>query len=100
MQFIVIGRDGTDEGAPARRMAAREAHLRQAKEMFDRGVLLFASAILNDEGKMAGSMIVCEFPSAEDLRSQWLDHEPYVVGKVWENVEVVRAQVPAFVLKQ
>lgn|GEM_PF-5809445 len=27
MQFMIIAYDGTDEGAPGRRMAAREEHL-------------------------------------------------------------------------
>ena len=43
---------------------------------------------------MVGSMIVAEFPSRADLESQWLLHEPYVVGDVWRKVEILRAQVP------
>jgi len=61
MQFIVTAYDGTDEGAIARRMAAREEHLRLGKEMHDTGKWLYAAGILNDEGQMIGSMIVCEF---------------------------------------
>lgn len=96
MQFIVIGRDGTDENALERRMAAREAHLEIAKKMYESGNWLYAAAILNDDGKMAGSMIVCDFESREALEKQWLDNEAYVKGNVWETVEVKQAAVAPF----
>ena len=96
MQFIVIGRDGTDEQALERRMAAREAHLETAKKMHQTGRWLYAAAILNDEGNMAGSVIVCDFESEAALRSEWLDTEAYVAGNVWETVEVTRAAVAPF----
>ncbi len=94
MQFIVTGYDGKDEDALDRRMAARDAHLKGAKEMADNGKWLYAAAILNDDGQMAGSVIVCEFESKEIMEKEWLDSEPYILGKVWEKVEITRAQVP------
>lgn len=96
MQFIVIGRDGTDENALERRMAAREAHLETARKMHESGNWLYAAAILDDEGKMAGSMIVCDFESREALERQWLDNEAYVKGNVWETVEIKQAAVAPF----
>ena len=96
MQFIVIGRDGTDENALERRMAAREAHLETARKMYESGNWLYAAAILNDEGKMAGSMIVCDFESREALEREWLDNEAYVKGNVWETVEIKEAAVAPF----
>ena len=95
MQFIVIAYDGTDEGALERRLAAREAHLTLAKEMFNNGKWLYAVGILNDDGKAIGSMIVCEFASRNKLE-QWLKVEPYVVGNVWKKTEINRAQVAPF----
>jgi uncharacterized protein YciI len=92
MQFIVIAYDGTDEKALERRLAVREAHLKSAKEMFDSGKWLYAAGILDDAGKMIGSMIVCDFPSREELE-EWLKEEPYVVGNVWKKINVNRAQV-------
>jgi uncharacterized protein YciI len=41
---------------------------------------------------MIGSMIVCDFPSREELE-EWLKEEPYVVGNVWKKINVNRAQV-------
>ncbi|WP_020589143.1 YciI family protein [Desulfobacter curvatus] len=96
MQFIVIGRDGTDEKALERRMAAREAHLETAGKMYESGSWLYAAAILNDEGKMAGSMIVCDFESREALEKEWLDNEAYVKGNVWETIEIMQAAVAPF----
>ena len=96
MQFIVIAYDGADEGALERRLAVRDAHLKSAKEMFDNGKWLYAVGILNEDGKMIGSMIVCDFPSRDELEEQWLKNEPYMIGKVWKKVEVNRAHVAPF----
>ncbi len=94
MQFIVSGYDGQDEGALDRRMAAREDHLAIAKQMVENNKWLYAAAILNEEDKMTGSLIICEFASKQAMQSEWLDKEPYVLGKVWEKIEITRAQVP------
>ena len=99
MQFIVIAYDGTDEKALERRLAVREAHLKSAEEMSESGRWLYAAGILNDDGKMIGSMIVCDFPSREELE-QWLKEEPYVVGNVWKKINVNRAQVAPFCVKE
>jgi hypothetical protein len=96
MQFIVIAYDDVDERAIERRLAARDAHLKQAKEMVDKGRWLYAAGILNDDGKMIGSMIVCDFPSRNELEEQWLKNEPYIIGNVWKKIEVNRAQVAPF----
>lgn len=96
MQFIVTAYDGTDEGAIARRMAAREEHLRLGKEMHDTGKWLYAAGILNDEGQMIGSMIVCEFPSRSEMQKQWLSLEPYIAGKVWQKIDIRSAQTAPF----
>ena len=96
MQFMVIGYDGNDAGALARRMAVREAHLKLGREMYDAGKWLYAAGILNEAGTLIGSMIVCEFPSREELERQWLNQEPYMTGKVWQKVGIHRAQVAPF----
>jgi hypothetical protein len=77
-------------------MATREAHLKLGKEMHEAGKWLYAAGILNDEGKMIGSMIVCEFASKEEMEKQWLSREPYIAGKVWQRIDISRAQVAPF----
>ena len=96
MQFIVTAYDGTDGDAPSRRLAAREAHLRFGGELYAAGQWLYGAAILDDDGRMIGSMIVCEFPSREEMERQWLSREPYVTGKVWQKIDIRRAKVAPF----
>jgi uncharacterized protein YciI len=100
MQFIVIAYDGTDGNAPGRRLAVREEHLKFAEELYRSGRWLYASAILDDEEKMIGSMVVCDFASREELQRKWLDKEPYVRGDVWRKIEIRRARVPSFCMKE
>jgi uncharacterized protein len=99
MQFILLGYDDIDEGAPARRLAARGAHLARFNEMYEKGTFQYGVAILDEGGKMIGSMIVCDFPSRERLEEDWLKDEPYVIGGVWKRIEIRRAQAPAVLLK-
>jgi len=99
MQFIVIAYDGIDDKAIERRKAVREDHLKNAKEMFDSGKWLYAAAILDDAGKMIGSMVMCDFVSREELKKQWLNREPYVLGKVWEKIDISRAQAAPNLIK-
>ncbi len=97
MQFIVSGYDGKDAGAMGRRMAVREAHLQLAKYMKEEGKLLFAAALLDEDGQMVGSVLMMDFTSREAL-DRWLSVEPYVTGKVWEKIEVKSCQIPPMFL--
>ena len=87
MQFVVIGLDDTDEEAPARRKAARQEHIAMGDKLLAAGNLWYGAALLHDDGSMKGSMYVVDFPSEQELQ-QWLDEEPYVVGKVWSDITV------------
>ncbi|QBD77082.1 hypothetical protein EPA93_14140 [Ktedonosporobacter rubrisoli] len=96
MQFLVIARDGDDHEALQRRLAAREAHLALVEQMAKAAQHLYAAALLNDAGNMIGSVMICEFPSRDELDA-WLAQEPYVKGNVWKQIEVIPCQVgPAF----
>jgi uncharacterized protein len=92
MQFLVIGKDGADDDALQRRMAVREAHLRLGDEMELSGNRWYGAVILDENGKMIGSMAVMDFPSENQLQ-EWLAKEPYVTGNVWQTVEVMRCNV-------
>ena len=61
--------------------------------MFENGSLIFASALLDNEERMNGSVMVVNYPSEEELRRKWLDNEVYIVGKVWEDITVRKAKV-------
>ncbi|TRZ98778.1 MAG: hypothetical protein D4R84_03205 [Rhodocyclaceae bacterium] len=87
MKFVIRALDGADEGAPARRLAARPAHLEQANAMIKDGRLLYAAALLNDNDETVGSLLVCKF-STRDKLEQWLSIEPYVIAKVWQSIDI------------
>jgi uncharacterized protein YciI len=87
MQFILTGHDGSDAGALERRMKVRENHLEKIADLKKSGNFICGGAILDDNGKMIGSMIVYEFPDRKALDG-YLKEEPYIYGKVWEKIEI------------
>jgi uncharacterized protein YciI len=96
MEFLILGYDGTDDGAMERRLTSRPAHLELANRLLAEGTLLYGAAILNDSGEMIGSALVCDFPSRAELDA-WLAVEPYVTGKVWQRIDVHLCRpAPAF----
>jgi uncharacterized protein len=97
MQFLIIGRDGKDQAALERRLAAREQHIALGDKMRDQGKMVFGAAILDEGGKMCGSVLICDFDSRAELE-QWLKEEPYVTGNVWQDIQVEHCKVgPSFV---
>lgn len=93
MEFVVIAYDGKDEAALERRLSVREVHLQNAKKMVESGRLLFASALLDNNENMNGSIMFCDYDSEEELRAEWLGNEPYMTGNVWEKVIIKRAKI-------
>ncbi|MBI5009123.1 MAG: hypothetical protein HZB98_05635 [Bacteroidia bacterium] len=87
MQFILIAYDGTDQEALERRMKVRQEHLEKIEILKSRGEFLAGGAILDDDGKMIGSMIVYEFPDRNALDKS-LQDEPYFTKGVWHKVEI------------
>lgn len=87
MQFLVIGYDGTDAEALERRLKVREEHLAKIGELKKRGECLVGGAILDDNGKMKGSMLVYELPDREALEERLKD-EPYFTKGIWQKVEI------------
>lgn len=50
-----------------------------------RGGLLWAAALLAENGHMNGSVMVVHFASRKALDA-WLAEEPYVKQRVWQHV--------------
>lgn len=97
MQFMLLGYDDADPDALNRRMAAREAHIALGDKLVAEGHMLYGTAILNDNDKMIGSMLILDYPSRADLDA-WLKIEPYVIGDVWREIKIVPVRVgPSFV---
>ncbi|MFF4446034.1 YciI family protein [Streptomyces sp. NPDC001502] len=94
---MLIGRDGTDEGALSRRLAVRDAHVALGDKLVAEGRLLFGTALLREDGNMIGSMLVLDYPSRAEL-DQWLAVEPYATSGVWEEITITPVRVgPSFV---
>ena len=87
MQFILIAYDGTDAGALERRMKVREEHLEKMEALKNKGECLAGGAILDNSGKMVGSMIVYEFPDRNTLDEKLKD-EPYYTNEVWKVIDI------------
>lgn len=87
MQFVIIGLDGTDNEAQARRQAVRQNHIKMGDKVLESGNLWYGAALLNGDGSMKGSMYVVSFLSEKELQ-EWLDKEPYVVGGVWKDLTI------------
>jgi uncharacterized protein YciI len=96
MHFVVIAYDYTDPDALNRRMAAREAHIALSDKEVIEGRQVVAAAMLDDDGKMIGSVMIIDQPSRADVDA-WLAVEPYMTGRVWERVEVRPCKIgPSF----
>ena len=87
MQFLLIAYDGKDEGAPDRRMKSRPEHFEKIAQLKRAGKFIFGGAILDDEEKMIGSMILYETADREEL-DKILKDEPYIYNKVWDKIEI------------
>ena len=88
MQFIVKAYDG--KGMLEKRMAVRPRHLEGMARLGAHVVC--AGGLLDDEGKMKGSVLIMDFPSREEF-DNYLANEPYVKEHVWEKIEVERLNV-------
>ena len=83
MQFIVKAYDGAN--MLERRMAVRPRHLENMNKVKDN--VICAGGLLDDEGRMKGSVLIMDFDS-KTLLDEYLNTEPYVTEHVWEKIEV------------
>jgi uncharacterized protein YciI len=93
VQWLIIARDGTDERALDRRMAARPAHLANAARLQASGHLLVGGALVDDDGgRMIGSACIAQFATRAELDA-WLRTDPYVTGDVWQDIQIMPYRV-------
>ena len=52
----------------------------------------YGAAMWDGNNQMIGSMLLMDFPTRKELDA-WLEHEPYVTGKVWEKLEIQKCNV-------
>ena len=88
MQYIIKAYDG--EGMLDKRMEIRPRHLEGIERIKEH--VICAGGLLDDEGKMKGSVLIMEYESREQL-DEYLANEPYVQEHVWQKIEVERMNV-------
>lgn len=86
-QYLITAYDYTDEGALKRRMDVRPHHLDGARELKANGNYVLGGAMLDDDGKMVGSIMILQFEDEEQLEA-WKQSELYITQKVWESVDI------------
>lgn len=80
---VTIAEDGP--GGPARRAAARAAHLRAAEAAAAAGVLTLGGALLDAAGAMVGSIALTRHASLAEA-ARFFAEDPYVTMGVWGEV--------------
>jgi uncharacterized protein YciI len=85
MGYAVLAFDGEDEGAPARRMAARDRHLEVLTIWAGDGRLAFGTPLMAPDGRAMGSLMILEVPDEAGLR-EYLAAEPFNQAGVWQRV--------------
>ena len=86
-QFLVTLYDGTDAEAPARRQAARPAHLEGLTGNVAAGKLVFGGPIFDEAQKPVGSFLLANCSNRAELDAM-IANDPYTRAKVWQRVEV------------
>jgi len=98
LHFVVIAYDGKDSEVSTRRNIVREKHLIGVRKLIKEQKHLYGAAILDDDDRMIGSVLIVDYPSKEILESEWLNNEPYVTGNVWQEITIKPCKVPEFFL--
>ncbi|UPG73248.1 YciI family protein [Roseomonas gilardii subsp. gilardii] len=92
MPFMVLAYDGKDAEAPARRKAARPAHLARVAQEAESGRLLIGGPLTDADGRMIGSMMVLDLPDETAVHA-WLAEDPYVRQDVWKDISILPFQI-------
>ncbi|WP_273786050.1 YciI family protein [Brucella intermedia] len=88
MQFTIIARDDTASGTLERRLAARAEHMERIHALKADGTILDGGALIDDEGNMIGSVVLCEFPDRSELDA-YIRSEIYFTQSVWKDISVL-----------
>lgn len=88
MQFVITAYDG--DGMLEKRMEVRPLHLEGMERLKEH--LIAAGGLLDDEGKLKGSVLIMEFNKREDV-DDYLANEIYVKEHVWEKITLDRINV-------
>jgi uncharacterized protein YciI len=91
-QFLILANDYKDPDALGRRIAVRPQHLKRMEKEKAAGRFIIGGAKLNEQGQMVGSMLVVQLED-EDAVRRWINEDPYLTGKVWDNIEIISFRI-------
>jgi len=87
MYFVIVANDGPAAGTQERRLAVRPEHMDGLRRLRIEGRLSGGGGILDDTGRMIGSILVCDFPDRTALDA-YLREEVYARERVWQDISV------------
>ena len=85
---MITAYDGA--GMLEKRMEVRPLHLEGMERLKEH--LIAAGGLLDDEGKLKGSVLIMEFQNRDEV-DEYLANEIYVKEHVWEKIAVERMNV-------
>lgn len=88
MQFTIIARDNAVAGTLEKRLAARERHMERIHAMKAEGTIIDGGALVDDDGTMIGSIVLCEFPDRAALDA-YIQSEIYFTEGVWKDITIL-----------
>ncbi len=86
--FVLIARDRPD---PQRRRRIRPAHLEHMDGLEAAGRVRYGGPLLNDDGEMAGSLIIIEAENLEEAKATF-GRDPYVKQDLFAHFDVVETR--------
>lgn len=92
MQFMITAYDGTDAEALERRLCVRPRHLENIARVKEKGSVVCAGGLTDGAGRPVGSFLILDF-ATRALLDEYLASEPYVTGKVWQDIRVETCSV-------
>jgi uncharacterized protein YciI len=87
MGYVILGWDGEDAAAPARRAAVRDAHLKVITRWVEAGRLHVAVPLFRADGTAAGSIMILNDEDEVGAR-EYLLEEPFAREGVWLSYQM------------
>lgn len=92
MQFVLIGDDGEDAEAPARRQAVRLRHLAHIRAWAEAGKLILSGPRMPDDATTTGSLQFFDVAEAGEMDA-YMAAEPFAQEGVWQRARVLPFRV-------
>jgi uncharacterized protein YciI len=87
MGYVILGWDGEDAAAPARRAAVRDEHLKVITRWVEAGRLHLATPLFRADGTAAGSIMILNDEDELGAR-EYLLEEPFAREGVWLSYQM------------